>query len=266
LQDKQAATVNFPSISGTLGSLPSGREKRGGPQNIYQFYQTATLSSGDHLFKFGGQYIQVRDNRIPVTLQTLPQISFSTLTQDFVNGRAIYTVSLDPKGATEGDTVSLPFNAPNTTRHYRYNESALFFQDTWKITPRLTLSPGLRWEYFGVLHSVGHEKALDANFYYGDIGNIFERIREGSFLRTIDAPGKFKEHFYLPDYNNFAPRLGLAYDFLGDGKTVLRASGGIYYDRNFGNALGNVAINPPSFATVSFRANLQPQFLDNPYS
>lgn len=265
LQLKQPATVNFPVFSGGVVDLPSGSDVRGGPQNVYQFYQTATLSYRDHVFKFGGQYVHIRDNQIPVTLQKLPTVTFNNSLQNLVVGRAIYQLALDPKGATDGGTVTAPFTVPNSTRHYRYNEVSLFFQDTWKVTPRLTLSPGLRWEYFGVLHSVGDEKALDANFYYGTVGNIFERIREGSFLRTIDAPGKYQGHFYLPDYNNFAPRLGLAYDLTGDGKTVLRAGGGIYYDRNFGNVLSNVAINPPSYASVAFSSNLQPGFLDNPY-
>jgi outer membrane receptor protein involved in Fe transport len=58
-----------------------------------------------------------------------------------------------------------PFTAPSFTRHFRYNEVAWFGEDTWKLSSRLTVTAGLRWEYFGVLHSPGDEQQLDANFY-----------------------------------------------------------------------------------------------------
>jgi Carboxypeptidase regulatory-like domain/TonB dependent receptor-like, beta-barrel/TonB-dependent Receptor Plug Domain len=233
-------------------TLPSGSDGFGGTQNLYQVYQTVNLAAGDHVFKFGGQYTHIRDNRIPPVLKQLP-VGYFYDTQSLVDGQLLfYQITFDPKGATPGKDVTPPFAAGIKKRHYRYNETALFFQDTWKINRRLTLSPGLRWEYLGVLHSAGAEKALDANFYYGTGNNIFERIANGSFATTSNAPGEDKGHFYRPDYNNFAPRLGLAYDLFGDGKTVFRSGSGVFYDRTFGNQLENVALNPPSYALQTY--------------
>jgi outer membrane receptor protein involved in Fe transport len=80
-----------------------------------------------------------------------------------------------------------------------------FFQDAWKISPRLTLTPGLRYEYFGSGHRTGHEKPLDASFYYGEGNSIYQRIANGRLLRTTEAPGDYQNHYFLPRHTNFAP-------------------------------------------------------------
>src|SRR5205085_8791304 len=56
---------------------------------------------------------------------------------------------------------------------------------------------------------------------------------------------------YEPDRNNFAPRLGFAWDLFGTGTTSLRGGYGISYERNFGNVTFNVIQNPPNYAVVS---------------
>lgn len=238
--DEAAATPNdgyfpiFNNVPGEFGSitLPSASEAFGGVQNLYQVYHTMTLAKGSNTFKFGGQYVHIRDNSIGVALLQRAVGAFGTL-QKLIAGQMDYLLPFDPKGAVQAQNIAPPFNLPSIQRHFRYNEFSFFVQDTWKVSPRLTLTPGLRWEYFGVLHSPDNEKTLDANFYYGPGNNPFERIANGTFARTSDAPGKYKDHFYLPDYKNFAPRFGFAYDLNGDGKTVLRGGAGAFYDRNF---------------------------------
>ena len=238
----------------------------GGPVNLYQVFQTVSITEGRHTIKFGGQFIHIRENRTFGAAQA-GSGGFNGL-QGFINGTLrAYTIAVDPQGHLPGEQVNPPIGPPNFTRHFHYNESGLFVQDTWKITPRLTLSPGLRWEYFGVLHSTGAEKSLDSNFYYGAGNSIYEQIANGRVLRTIDAPGKSRNHFYLPDYKDFAPRLGLAWDITGSGKTVFRTGAGVYYDRNFGNVLFNVMQNPPAYSTLRLlNVSFNPALLDNPYA
>jgi hypothetical protein len=221
----------------------------GGPQNLYQGYTSLNWQLGGHTLKLGAQYIHIRDNRTFGAFQAA-FADFGTV-QDFIRGNVVdYEIAVDPKGRFPGEVLNAPFIAPSFTRHFRYNEVAWFADDTWKITDRLTLNAGLRWEYFGVLHSPDNEKHLDANFYLGSGASYLEQIASGRFDLTTNQTGDLKGRFHKPDYNNFAPRLGLAYDLRGDGKTALRAGYGIFYDRNFGNVLFNVIQNPPNYAVL----------------
>jgi len=224
----------------------------GGPQNIYQGYQGFTWSRGKHTFKWGGQYIHMRDNRSFGAFENGYMDTFTM--QGVLDGQTDFIyIAIDPKGKVPGDTYDAamdgPFGPPSFTRHFHYNEVAWYFEDSIKVTPRFTLTAGLRWEYDGVLHSPANEKYLDANFYLNAVGapdvnkSIFEQVRDARFRRT--------NHIYRSDYNNFAPRVGFAYDLFGKGRTVLRGGYGIFYDRNFGNALFNVIQNPPNYMVVS---------------
>jgi hypothetical protein len=243
--DGDTVLPGYFATANTLGAaIPFG-----GPQNLYQGYTSISYQRGDHDFKFGAQYVHIRDNRAFGAFQNA-LADFGTV-QDFINGAVQdYEIAVDPHGLLPGQILNAPFTAPSFTRHFRYNEVAWFAEDAWKIRPRLTLNAGLRWEYFGILHSPGNEKNLDANFYLGSGANRLEQIANGQFALTSSQTGDLKDRFYEPDYNNFAPRIGLAYDLFGDGKTALRAGYGVFYDRNFGNALFNVIQNPPNYAVL----------------
>jgi len=246
--------------------LPSGTQSFGGPENFYQFFQTTTLARGHHTLKFGGQFVHLRDNR-KVPIGQIGIATFSNI-QGLVDGVLHrYEIALNPKEHFPGEFVDPPFGPPNFNRHFHYNEPALFLADTWRITPRLILTPGMRWEYFGVLHSPGTEHKLDANFYLGPGGSLIQQIATGRFLRTLDAPDSLRGRFYLPDYKNFAPRLGIAYDPFGNGKTVIRSGVGIFYDRRVGWELSRSSLNPPGYGLTTLTdITITPDLLRNQYS
>ena len=275
-QSPAAPATEFPSftitgdtISGSSGSLslPSARNAFGGSQDIYQLYQGANWIRGTHNLKFGWQYQHLRDSRVPteVSFTRSNQGEFRDL-QGFVDGfLTSYQLSLDPKGKAPGELISPPFGPSGLHRNYRFNDTAGFFQDAWKISPRLTLSPGLRYEYFGSGHRTGHEKPLDASFYYGQGNSVYQRIANGRLLRTTDAPGEYQNHYFLPRHSNFAPRLGVAYGISGSGKTVLRLGGGLFFERLPGVAFENT--NPPAFGIAQLSAvSLTPELFIDPYS
>jgi hypothetical protein len=272
----QVPIAGFPSFSFTGDtfsgasrsiSLPSGGNAFGGPQNTYQFYQTANWIKGKHNLKFGGQFVQLRDNRILTESPLIRNLQgeFSDLS-GFIRGQlSSFQLSLDPKGHAPGDMVPPPFGPTSLQRHYRYNDVGAFIQDTWKLSPRLTLSPGLRYEYFGAPHRTGHERVLDASFYYGEGNSIFKRIANGRLLRVVDAPGDYQGRYYLRNFRDLGPRLGLAYDLGGNGRTVLRAGAGLFFERPAGFTSEN--LNPPAYCITRLAGVVvTPSLLDNPYS
>ena len=76
-------------------------------------------------------------------------------------------------------------------------------------------------------------------------------MRDGKVLPTDQSP---VGALWKADHNNFAPRLGFAWDVKGDGSTSVRGGYGIGYERNFGNVTYNVLFNPPKYLVASIDA------------
>src|SRR5262249_16852038 len=120
------------SIVDETVSLPGGSPNAFGPTHEYQFFQTATYSRGSHTFRIGGQFVHLRQN---ITFGFAGEVADAKFenTQAFVDGiLQSYSIALDPKGHFPGEFVDPPFGPPSSTRHYRYNEPALFLDDSWK--------------------------------------------------------------------------------------------------------------------------------------
>lgn len=109
----------------------------------------------------------------------------------------------------------------DSTRHTFENNFGFYIQDSYRITPRLTLNYGMRWDYFGV---IGEKNNLMSN-----ITSVSPATGTGTFTLTqVGQPGL--SSLYNPDRKNFAPRASLAWDVTGRGKTVVRAGYGIFFD------------------------------------
>jgi outer membrane receptor protein involved in Fe transport len=222
----------------------------GGPQNLLQLYSDHTLLLGAHDVRFGGSYVRIMDDRTFGAYQEPAMTLGSNVPNAMDNlmlGQALsFQGAVDPQGKYPGDTLTLPVGSPNFTRNNRYNEYALYFNDAWNIKRSITASLGLRYEYYGVQHN--SDPSLDSNFYYGAGATIPEQIKNGS---VQVAPQSLIGGLWKPDRNNFAPRLGIAWDVLGDGSMTVRSGYGIAYERNFGNVTFNVMQNPPAYAVVN---------------
>src|SRR2546427_356813 len=107
---------------------------------------------------------------------------------------------------------------------------AVYASDTWKFKPRLTLNYGLRWQpYFPMVHLDGSAIHFDENALKNGIKSTrFDNSPPGVFFDG--DPGFPGAAGTYTQWTNFAPRLGLAWDVTGDGRTSLRASGGMFYD------------------------------------
>jgi outer membrane receptor protein involved in Fe transport len=248
----------FPGYSQTT---PGNGIPFGGPQNLYQFHDDISWTLGKHQLKFGGQFIQIRDNRVFGAYENPVEVLGTTLDKGLNNliGGTIYQFqgAVFPQGkfpcpknaagvvqVSPACTLTLPVGPPAFNRNYRYNDGAVYGQDSWKVRQHLTLNLGLRWEYYGVQHNAN--QSLDSNFVLGTGATYFDQIRNGS-VQLAQNGGVF----WKPKYTNFGPRIGFAWDVFGDGKTSLRGGYSIGYERNFGNVTFNAIQNPPNYAVVS---------------
>jgi hypothetical protein len=240
------------ALPGYLPFTPGNGLPFGGPQNLGQVYEDLSFTTGKHTFRFGGNYVYIQDNRVfgayATAVESLGnQGSYSDALGNFVQGQLRqFQGAIDPQGKFPGQSVTLPVGPPSFDRSNRYNEFAAYINDSYRVNPRLTLNMGLRYEYYGVQHN--KDQQLDSNFYFGQGTNLFEQIRNGS---VQIAPDSSLGKLWKPDKNNFAPRVGFAWDMFGDGKTSLRGGYGIAYERNFGNVTFNVIQNPPSYTVLS---------------
>ncbi len=212
-----------------------------GDQRFLQLLQEGTWVIGNHNLKFGGSYIRIGDDRTLGVNRNATQVLGRDPVEGFLNlarGQVErFTVAIRPG--------SMPLGQPDFSRKNRYNEYYFYVTDEWRVARRLTFNLGLRYEYYGVQHN--EDPTVESNFFFGTEGNAYDRIRTGE-LRT--TPNSRIGGLYRPDRNNFAPRLGMAWDIFGDGKTVLRAGYGVNYERNFGVATFGVFQNPPAYGLV----------------
>ncbi|HEX8293175.1 MAG TPA: TonB-dependent receptor, partial [Pyrinomonadaceae bacterium] len=261
-QNVNGVLVGLP---GYLPFNPGSAIPAEGPTNTWQFYQDMNYQAGGHQFRFGGSYFYIQQNRsfgaFQNSVQTLGT-NLATGTANLVAGQLFnFRVAVDPQGRFPGESVTTPLAEPSFVRYNRYNEWAAYFNDAWRVRPGLTLNLGLRYEYFGVQHNKFPE--LDSNFYFGPGSTLQERIRNGSVRVAGGSPAG---GLWRPDRNNFAPRVGFAWDVTGDGRTSLRGGYGVSYERNFGNVTYNVIQNPPSQAVISLTAGTTPGFATIPLS
>jgi hypothetical protein len=140
----------------------------------------------------------------------------------------------------------------DTIRHTRENDFGLYFQDSYRLTPRLTLNYGLRWDDFGV---ITEKNNLFSNFIVGS----FDPATDTGTGNQVQVGTPANPHLYQPEYRNFAPRANLAWDIFGNGKTVVRTGWGLFFDSTsqdmFLGHLPYPAFYAPGPAYSSFGAN-----------
>jgi hypothetical protein len=148
-----------------------------------------------------------------------------------------------------GQLGTLTQGVPNTTFTYKWYYS-LYGQDTWKISRRLTANLGLRWEPFlpqGINNGAVYNFSLD-RLAKGIRSTVFKNAPAG--LLYAGDPGFDGKTGVGARYAQFGPRVGLAFDPKGDGKTVFRVAAGIAYDYPNIQIMSTPTTAPPFGNTV----------------
>jgi outer membrane receptor protein involved in Fe transport len=209
-------TVQFTGIVtvGPANNLPQYRIT-----NTYQLADSLSWVKGKHSFKFGANYdwFTGPSNFLQNSRGQLAYVGFEEFINDFVP-------------STNGTTLQ-GIGSGNFSQN-RHNIGA-YAQDDFKLNPRLTLNLGVRYDFFGVFKG-GQNNALDS------VANCPECGSNPFFPLIWTTIGD--------DYNNFAPRIGAAWDPTGSGKWAVRGGFGMGYDILPGNFYLNG--QPPQYQAV----------------
>jgi len=194
------------------------------------------------------QVTPASDGTLNTTDGTISGVNSSTVPSNFTNDYPYFQeTSIDPATGAKASAY----------RHYTYHDYYGFVQDDWKVSSHLTLNLGVRWDRYGAPSEAHNIMAQFTNMNC----DLFDRtclhnLRVGSVGRMWKTYNK-----------DFAPRVGFAWDVMGNGKMAVRGGFGIYYDRIFDNIWSNGAWNPPFYALLDFNASCSDAiFYSNPAS
>jgi hypothetical protein len=239
---------NYDGLGFGFGPYEGGLVQ-GFVQDRWQFQDNLSWTKGKHAFKIGGgfQYgILYRnwdlgapgyyefDNTVGPTPATAGALNkdgtignIQDITQsNFKNDFPYYSeLSINPQ--TGGAGVAY--------RHYIMKDTNVFIHDDWKVSRRLTLNLGLRWERYGA--------PTEANNIIAQFTNL-RGYDPAAIAAARVAP---VTSMWTTPNGDFGPRAGFAWDIFGDGRTSLRGGFSISYDRLFDNIWSNGAWNPPFY-------------------
>lgn len=229
-----------PSFS--LGPNPEG------PTSLndvtFHWQDSLAITRGRHSLKFGTDIRRIRNN-FKFDFNNNGLFDFGNLYNFTGNPLADFVAGFYDQFSQYSRAV---YGIRTTSWHF-------FGQDSWRISPRLTLNLGLRYEYNTPMVDPHNEIQ---GFFPGQQSARFPGAPQG--VLYAGDPGTPNRGLTYPDRNNFAPRFGFAWDMLGNAKLVMRGGFGIFYDIEDGalnlqfggeNPFGSVVVfNPTDFTGV----------------
>jgi hypothetical protein len=212
--------LSLITITGYSPLGDEGNNPQDSVTNVYQFLNNSSYVHGNHLFKFGADLRFTQQNAFR-DVESRGRLQFSPFFQ--LTGNALADMLLGFPLLTSVARV----DNPQQIRTESYN---FFINDSWRVTPRLTLIAGLRYEY--------NSPPVDA----ADRATVFDLA-----TRTIVPVGTngVPRSGFDPDRNNFAPRVGFAWTI--DQYTVVRGGYGVYYDQSPLAPAESLYFNSPFF-------------------
>ena len=235
-----------PRVNGLTLFAPSGGFRRVGDPRFAptllasqerQITDVLTLTRGGHTIKVGGE---IRWSQFNISQEAAPRGQFS------FSGQFTQNHTTSTGGSPLADMLlGLPITARISTvigLHNRQHVPSFFAQDDWKITPRLTVNLGLRYDYFSPTVELNNRQS---NFDY-KTGTIIVAGQNGASRSLVQA-----------DKANFTPRIGFAWTPTQNGNTVIRGAYGIFYSGQEIRTAAplQLAYNLPFFYEPSFTSD-----------
>ena len=273
LQNNTGITVNHGGVpavgfaDGTAGFGSYNGYPQSFKENIYTYSDMVSISHGNHNMKVGVDFRRNIEN----SEFNVARPSYYFYDQIFFAADAPYleAAGVDPGICTPPCAQSSFNQSPiaqlsSNFRHWRNVEMGAYFQDDWKVSKRLTLNLGLRYDLY-----TRHVELNDlaTTFIKGPGTNMLQWVGNANVLATrpgcdttpqellaqlagVCGPGGFAPSKTLgaPDHNNFGPRVGFAWDMFGNGKTSLRGGFGVAYEGTLYNPLSNSRWNLPYYS------------------
>jgi carboxypeptidase family protein/TonB-dependent receptor-like protein len=215
--------LNTPGVSFSGGSQPSTRI-----QNKWEMSESVSYSVGNQTLKFGGSFSHIGFNNSGPAAGAFGQFTWDSL-QAFLTDQNLVGLVSEVAGA-------------DTARTVRQNIYGFYFQDDWRIRSNLTWNLGLRYEPW----TSPTEK-------WGRV-STFRDWATATKFSTPKTDGT-DVYFQSPGKKSFSPRVGVAWDVHGDGKTAVRAGAGIFHVELLSPYLNTVTRkNPPDAGTLTENA------------
>ena len=224
--------LTFPDlVVGTNGSVPQNTF-----QKKWQFKDDIAFTRGRHSLKTGVDFLWEPVLGGFFLTDATPVISFFDDPTTILSNATKY-----PQGfATPGAVQSITQATTGNSFYAEHNKMlGLYFQDDWKVTRRLTLNLGLRWD-----------KDMGLNG-----GSVQAQSRAYLELKAIGSP--YAGALPKDENRDFSPRFGVAYDLTGSGKHIIRAGYGLYYGQIFQNIplFMEQQANSSLFTTVAYTSS-----------
>jgi len=226
------ATIGFPGVSFSGGATPptneGGYSWHGNVNNTYTFTDNLQAQFGRHNLTFGGQAVEVQyvsftstgASPLTYTFSGNQTEGYNSAGSGLTTGSAFASYML---GAVSSSSVSF-----SPEWEARWFSPSFWAQDDFKVTSKLTLNLGVRWDLFGSIHEQHDQwtwlNPSGANLNTGNYGTL---SFAGGSLTNSPYSGLHSPSAMW--YKNIGPRVGLAYSV--DSKTVIRASYGVVYAR-----------------------------------
>src|SRR5579884_2027988 len=212
-------------ISG-FGSIGSFSEAIGADEENFQYVDNLSITHGRHDFRAGFQIMHLKYYEI-TDFGGVPSFGFSGQFTGISNGLADFLLGI-PYTAT----TSVGDSSQNMVSNYY----GVYLADNWRITPKLTINAGIRYEF---------------QPYPREIHGRAEFFDTATATEVVAGHG-VRPEIVDPDWNNFAPRLGFAYQL--NANTVVRAGGGIYYATDNANELQFEIAGAPFYSSQTLTA------------